>query len=203
MSISKLENLSQILVQQRKEMAELFGFETRNKYEVLSTDKESLLFIAENQKGVLGFLLRQYIGHWRSFDLEIFDSERKHIATAKHPFKFIFSELRLQNLLSNEEIGHTIKQFAILRKKFSIHLKNGESLVIDSGLFSPWTYEISRNGTKIASIKKRWSGGLKEIFTDADNFLIEFDDTSLDAEAKLLIVAVAVLIDLSYFERKN
>lgn len=203
MTESILAPLNQVIVKQRKELVELLGYETRNKYEVLSSSGESLLFIAENQKGLLGFMLRQFLGHWRAFDLGILDSSRNLIAVADHPFKFIFSELRVRLNADDKAIGHSVKKFSILRKKYSLHFEDGKELEINSGLLSPWTFNIEQNGNIVASIKKRWSGGLKEIFTDSDNFLIEFNDSSFNANDKLMIIAMTVLIDLSHFERKN
>src|SRR5262245_11336298 len=55
-----------LVVQQRKELVELFGYETRNKYEIRTQSGQQLGFAAEQQKGVLGFLVRQLVGHWRS-----------------------------------------------------------------------------------------------------------------------------------------
>ena len=203
MSVDKLASHTQVVVQQRKELFELLGYETRNKYEVLSTSGESLFFVTENQKGILGFFLRQSLGHWRSFELSIFNTDRREIARARHPFKFLFQEMHLQDLESGKELGFSKKRFSILSKKFSVHLPSGDQLEITSPIWRIWTFQITKNGAPFALIKKRWSGGLKEIFTDADNFSIEFTDNNISPEVKLLIITLAVLIDLSYFETKK
>jgi len=203
MSVNKLSNISNVSVQQRVELFEVFGYETRNKYEVLGPNQESLYYIAENQKTILGFFLRQYLGHWRTFELNVFDSQRNQIARAIHPFKFIFQEMRVTLSSSNKEIGYSKKRFAIFSKKFTIYLENGKTLEISSPIWRIWTFNITKNGELVASIKKRWSGTIKEVMTDADNFSVEFHDPSFTAEEKFLLITVAVLIDLSYFERKN
>lgn len=203
MSIQSLSTFSEIIIKQRKELAEFVGFETRNKYEVLTSSNQSLFYIAENQKGVLGFFLRQMVGHWRSFDLGIFNSERKQIAIATHPFRFLFPELHVSLLEDYKSIGYSKKRFSILSKKYSIHLPNNLEYRINSGLFSPWTFNITKDDRIVATIKKRWSGGLKEFLTDADNFLIEFKDQSLDNNARFLLLLLVVLIDLNHFENKN
>lgn len=202
MSISTLSSLNKVIVKQRKEFIELMGYETRNKYDVLTTDGSPILHIAENQKGLLGFFLRQMVGHWRSFGLGIFDVQRNLIAQADHPFKFIFPELRVTLSPNNNYIGHSVQKFSFLRKKYSVHMEDGQELSIDSGLFSPWTFEITLKGKTVASIKKKWSGALKEMFTDADTFLVEFNDQNLNPNSKLFIVVLTALIDLNHFEAK-
>ena len=72
-----LSKESQVIVKQKRELAELFGFETRNKYEITNTDGNLLGYCAEQQKGLLGFLFRQFLGHWRSFELHFYDADRK------------------------------------------------------------------------------------------------------------------------------
>lgn len=202
MSLERLSSLKEVVVIQRKELIELFGYETRNKYEALTPEGQSLFFIAENQKGIMGFFLRQWIGHWRTFDVDVFNSSRQQVAVARHPFRFLFPELRVTLAQSNTSIGFAKKRFSILSKKYFIHLPNGLELYINSGLFSPWTFHITKNGEVVATIKKRWRGSVMELFTDADNFLIQFKDPTLDVHSKLLLLLLVVLIDLNHFEKK-
>lgn len=77
-----------LLVEQKRELVELIGFETRNKYAISTEGGVMLAYAAEQQFGVLGFLARQLFGHWRRFDILVFDSNRNPILTAHHPFRF-------------------------------------------------------------------------------------------------------------------
>jgi len=202
MSLEILENKSSLLIHQRKEMLELIGFETRNKYEVLDESGQPLFFIAEGQKGIGGMLLRQYLGHWRSFELGVFDAQRRQVALGKHPFRFIFPQMEVSLSSTGQSIGYSQKQFSILSKKYSIHSREGLTLSINSGLLSPWTFKIERGGVEVAKIKKNWSGALKEVFTDADNFTLSFEESGMPNEQKLLLIMLTVLVDLNHFERK-
>ena len=71
-----------------------------------------------------------------------------------------------------------------------------------SGFFSFWTFPFYSGGTEQAVIEKKWSGGLTELFTDADNFRVSFLNSSLSEEERALILAAAIFVDLQYFERK-
>ena len=51
-------------------------------------------------------------------------------------------------------------------------------------------------------IRKRWSGGLKELFTDADNFAIELQPGPLSPVERRLLLVAAIFVDLMFFERK-
>ena len=60
---------NELYVRQQRELGELLGFETRNKYAISTPDRMEVAFAAEQQKGILGFLLRQFLGHWRTFEI--------------------------------------------------------------------------------------------------------------------------------------
>lgn len=201
--LNKLAEQQVIIIKQRKEMVELLGFETRNKYEIYGQNNELIGFAAEQQKGFLGILLRQIVGHWRRFDIHIFDAQRIQQFTAHHPFRFYFQSLQIQNS-HGSLIGSLEKQFSILSKKFKIINELGqETSTMYSGLFKIWKFPIIREGKEIAVITKKWGGALKEIFIDADSFAIEFMDPAITPEQKAVLLNAAIFIDLLYFENNQ
>ncbi len=192
----------QIVIRQRMEVVEFFGFESRNKYEVYGADGQLLGFVAEQQKGILGFLLRQFIGHWRSFSLHFFDYQRGLSFIAHHPFRFFFKRLEVTDNMGRR-LGALQQRFAILRRKFDVEDAMGRVILnMEAGIFSFWTFPIFRASREVAAIKKQWSGALTEIFTDRDNFAVEFKDPALTGDEKALLLAAAIFIDLQYFEQK-
>lgn len=199
-----LTSTSQVVVQQRKELAEIFGFETRNKYEIYNDKKHLIGFCAEQQKGFLGILLRQFLGHWRTFEVHFFDEKRNLVMIAKHPFRFFFQEFHVYDA-SGKPIGWANQRFGVLTKKFDVmDAQNNLILIMRSGLFKIWTFPLtSPQGLEKAIIRKRWGGLLKEMFLDADNFAVEFQDAALNQEQRALILALSVFTDLQYFEEKG
>lgn len=199
----KLSNHTQIFVKQRRELAEIFGFETRNKYEIYDNQKNVIGYAAEQQKGFLGFLLRQLLGHWRSFELHFFDAQRQQILVSKHPFRWIFQEFEIVNQ-QGVTIGSVKQRFGIFKKKFDVHNAHGDVIYeMRSGFFQFWTFPFfDRQGHMAALIQKKWSGALKEIFMDADNFNVEFKNGNLSENERLIILVCSVFTDLQYFERK-
>ncbi|XP_077536268.1 phospholipid scramblase 1-like [Haemaphysalis longicornis] len=57
----------------------------------------------------------------------------------------------------------------------------------------------SMNGVVIGAITKKWSGLIKEYFTDADNFGVSFPK-DLDVNLKASLLATTMLIDYMFFE---
>lgn len=191
-----------LVVVQRHELAELFGFETRNKYEVLGEDGACVGFCAEQNKGFLAFVARMLLGHWRPFDLFFFDPERRQVLTAHHPFRFLFQRLEV-SIPDGRKLGALQARFAIFSKRFDMEDASGRAVMtVSSPLWRPWTFPFEKNGRPAAKVAKKWSGLLAESFTDKDRFRVEFEDPSLSADERLLLLAAALFVDLQYFERK-
>jgi hypothetical protein len=211
-----LQSVNSVLIRQKREMAELFGFETRNKYSIELENGEVIAFAAEQQKGILGMLLRQVLGHWRRFHFTIFNRDRAAVLTARHPFRFFFQRMELESVSSTGgpmRLGAIQQRFGILYRKVDIEDSRGEVIfAIRSPLWRLWTFTVHRAeatgltgatpSIECARIQKKWGGILKEVFLDADSFRIEFLDGSLSNEQRLLLLATGLFLDLKYFERK-
>lgn len=196
-----LTQVTALIVRQRHELIELAGFETRNKYEILTSAGRPFAFAAEQSKGFAGMVLRYFFGHWRSFEIHFFSPSRQEILVAKHPFRFFFQRLEVFDP-QRKFIGMIRQRFGILYKKFDVEDEHGRLIMkMESPLWRLWTFPFLRRGVQVGSVQKRWSGALSEIFTDRDNFAIEFTPQLTQAERQL-IMASAILIDLQYFEKK-
>lgn len=199
---SELDGTNGLVVAQRKELMELVGVETRNKYEIRSLSGQSLGFAAEQQKGVLGFLLRQFLGHWRSFELAIFDAMRNPVLLAHHPFRWFFHCLTVTTA-TGQLLGVIERRWSWVSKSFDVQDAQGNTiLTVSSPIWRPWTFSFKRQDRVVAVVKKRWSGGLKEVFTDADNFAVDFEPGPVSPVERRLLLAAALFIDLMYFEHK-
>lgn len=197
-----VDNAQQLVIIQRKELAELFGFESRNKYEIRTLAGQPVGFAAEQQKGLFGFLLRQFFGHWRSFELTLFDMQRAPVLFAHHPFRWFFTRLTVTDR-SGRLLGAIERRWSWLSKRFDVLDAQGHVLLtVESPLWHPWTFAFRRLGNLVGAVKKRWSGGLTELFTDADNFLVDYLPGPLTGLERRLLLAAALFIDLVYFEQK-
>lgn len=198
-----LEGLSEVRLSQRRELGEVvFGLETRNKYEVQDGDGRAIGFAAEQGKGFFGFLLRSWLGHWRVFDILLFDLQRQVVARAHHPFRFFFQRLEVYDA-TGAFVGALQQRWAFFTKRFDVEDANGNVLLeMRSGFFRIWAFPFFRGGLEVAKVEKRWGGAVRELFTDADTFRVAFGQAGLSAKERLLLVAAGLFIDLQYFERQ-
>lgn len=115
------------------------------------------------------------------------------------PFRFYFHEILVQTG-QGATVGRVCRTFACCSRNFGVYDHTGELLLtIKSPLFSPWTFNVMHGYQQVGEIKKQFSGIAQEMFTDADNFGVQFDPALSDATKTLLLAAV-FLIDFMYFE---
>jgi len=203
MTLSALFQSSEVLVRQRTEPLEVvLDFETRNKYDLCLPDGQRIGFAAEQGKGLLAALGRQFFGHWRSFDVHVFDMARNLWWVASHPFRWFFQRFEIRDA-RGIAVGAIQQRFGLLYRRFDVEGPSGEVwLSMAAPRWHFWTFPLFRQGQEVALIEKKWSGLLKEAFTDADNFRITFRAMLSEAE-RVLVLATALFIDLLYFESKD
>lgn len=189
-------------VRQLRELVELIGVETRNKYQITDDRGQPIAFAAEQQKGFLGLLFRMVLGHWRSFSLHFFDNQRRLAVVAEHPFRWFFQRLVVKRA-DGRALGAIQQRFSLLSKRFDVEDETGRVLLeVCSPIWRPWTFEFRGSGRVKATVRKKWSGGFSEILTDRDNFHVEFTPEMSRLEERALVLAAALFIDLQYFEAK-
>ena len=178
----------------------VLGWESRNKYRILDENQKPVAFAAEQSQGFLATVMRQMLGHWRSFKISIFDENRQKIYDLDFPFRWFFKTLIMKDC-DGRQIGHLQEKWAFFRKKFDVYNKHGKIVArINSSFFRFWTFEFHFGPRKLGAIQKKWAGVLGEMFTDKDNFIVTYEDTELTAETRAIMLATCLMVDIIYFE---
>ena len=192
-----LAEFPELIVQQEVEHLEAFtGFETENRYTVLTADGEPLLHAWEES----GALSRQFLKAHRPLALHVVDQDGQPVLAVDRNFYWLLSHLRIADG-EGRPLGSLNRHFAFPGRKFTLDDPAGGGLLeLKGSLFRPNTFMFLREGTEVARITKQWGGILREAATDADTFVIEKDTDAIDEHMSLLILACAFAIDLEFFE---
>ena len=62
---------------------------------------------------------------------------------------------------------------------------------------------LSTRGSGDSVITKRWSGALREVFADADSFMIDYEQGTWSTDERAVIFAAALSIDFDFFENNQ
>ena len=116
------------------------------------------------------------------------------------PFFWLFSDLTISDP-SGKIHGIAHRRFSFINKKYDLVDERGRLIAtIKSPFWRLWQFPIQDpSGKPWGLISKKWGGVLKEVFTDADTFKIDFPP-GCSANEKALILGTAFTIDLDFFE---
>jgi uncharacterized protein YxjI len=198
--MEKLKSIDSLMVSQQKELGEIItGFETKNKY-VISDVNGNRLYLAAEEAGSL--LLRLFLKALRPFKVVVINEQNQVVIRVVRPFRFYFHEAEIFDA-QGRRLGIIKKRFSLLRRIYSVIDRSGQEVYQLFGpILHPWTFQIKKNDVELGKITKKWSGLLKEGFSDADNFGVMFP-AQWEIEKKALMLGAVFLIDFVHFENKG
>lgn len=197
--MDRLNEAAGLVVSQKKEWGEILtGFETRNRYKVFDTDGRELFSAAEEGGNVL---LRWFLKAMRPFRVHIRGMDDSGMLQVRRPFRFFFHEAVVSDA-TGRVLGTIRRRFALLRRIYTVTDSHGREICQLFGpILHPWTFEVRQGGIEQGRICKKWSGLLKEGFTDADNFGVTFP-LGWSSEHKALLLGAVFLVDFVHFEKR-
>jgi uncharacterized protein YxjI len=192
------------LIRQQKEWAEiLVGWETRNRYDAISLqDARFMFYIGETGEGWGSALLRNF-WPFRRVELECVTQGGTRVLSLEQPWTFFFTYVEVK-AWDGRLMGTIQQRFGLLHRTFDLCSPGGAVLAtLEGPLWRPWTFHVKQQGEVVATIRKQWSGFGKELFTDSDNFGVEFQPSLTDARLRQLVLAATLMVDLCYFEERS
>ncbi|GCB72857.1 hypothetical protein scyTo_0002225 [Scyliorhinus torazame] len=208
-----LAQIDQLLVHQQVELLEvLTGFETNNKYQIKNSLGQLVYFAAEEND----FCNRNCCGNMRSFDMKIIDNLGQEVMTLYRPLKCTgcccpccLQELEVM-APPGQPVGSVIQTWDLCLPKFTIQNEKKEPVLKIIGpccvcnCCSDIDFKVTNldETETVGKITKQWTGLMRESFTDADNFGIQFP-MDLDVKIKAVMLGACFLIDYLFFEKNN
>ncbi|KAG7271718.1 hypothetical protein CRUP_001302 [Coryphaenoides rupestris] len=157
---------------------------------------------------------RNCCGSLRSFDMKIKDNSDREVIRLIRPFRCVscwcpccLQEMEVQ-APPGTTIGYVSQNWHPCLPRFSIQNASKEKVMELQGpcfacnCCGDVNFELkSKDGSApIGRISKQWSGLLKEVFTDTDNFGIQFP-LDMDVKMKAVLMGACFLIDFMFFEK--
>lgn len=198
--MEKLSSIRGLVVIQQKEWGEIItGFETKNRYAISDVSGRSLYLAAEEAGSTL---LRWFLKALRPFTIAVLTEDGQIVLRVVRPFRFYFHRAEVVDS-QGQSLGVIERRFSILRRIYSVLDSSGQEIFQLFGpILHPWTFQIKNDGVEHGKITKKWSGLLKEGFTDSDNFGAMFP-VEWDVKLKALFLGAVFLIDFVHFENKS
>lgn len=206
-----LAGIDLIIVEQQVELVEaIMGCETSNRY------------IAKNSVGQIIYEIKEesqccakiWCGPARCFEMNMVDYRGETVMRIVRPLRctsclcFCCLQKIQVEAPPGTPIGSVSQQWSICYPTFTVYGRDGQPALNIVGPICTQSvpcacdvkFEVqSLNGVGVGAITKKWTGLIKELFTDADNFGISFPK-DLDVHVKAALLAAAMLIDFMFFE---
>lgn len=135
------------------------------------------------------------------FTVDIFDDDGKKLVTLKRGFTFFRSNVNVLDA-NQQKLGRFQQRLLSLGGKFEIFDKTDHPVAMLEGNWKGWDFKFKdKQGREIGTVTKKWAGLGKELFTTADNYVVDMSPQAGDEVLKKLVLSAAFCVDMVLKER--
>lgn len=173
-------------------------FKAANNYDIFDPNTTEMIMTCREEK--LGFISKMLrFSKYKQntpFEIEIRTTDGNKVLTVKRGVSIFLSNIQV--LDENDILVGRFKQkFFSIGGKFDV-LDAADNVVCSlRGKWTSWNFDFSKGDVKLAHVAKKWAGLGKEMFTSADNYMLEIEPTVPENDpVRLLVLAAVMCIDM-------
>lgn len=173
-------------------------FKAANNFDIF--DPESNQKILECREENLGFFtkLLRFSDYRRMtpFHIEIKTVTGENVLTVKRGVSIFLSTVSVLDE-NGVLVGKFKQKFFSLGGKFDVLDANERIVCTLKGKWTSWDFRFMKDEQELAHVAKKWAGLGKELFTTADNYMLEINQqVPADNVNRILILAAVMCIDM-------
>lgn len=173
-------------------------FKAANNYDIY--DPETQEIILECREPNLGFFTKMFrftdYKRMTPFEVIISTPQGEQLIKVKRGVSIFLSTVDVFDEKDNL-IGKFKQQFFSIGGKFNILDMNDKVVCTLKGKWTSWDFKFVKEGHEFAHVSKKWAGFGKELFTTADNYMLQIDNSvPQDNRLRHLILAAVMCIDM-------
>lgn len=169
-----------------------------NNYDILDPETNSVMMeCREENLGIFTRLFR-FTDYKRMtpFDVRIRTTDGRQVVRVTRGVSFFVSDVSVFDENDNR-IGGFKQKFFSIGGRFSVLDKNDRPVCVLQGKWTSWDFRFVEGDTEYASVSKKWAGIGKELFTSADNYMLQINsNVPADSDIRKLILAAVMCIDM-------
>ena len=174
------------------------AFKAANNFDVYDPETgEISMLCREDRLGFLTRLLRftEY-KRYTPFDIQITTSDGRKVVRITRGVAFLRSFVSVFDD-SGARLGGFQQKLLSVGGKFEVQDENGRALCTLVGKWTGWNFRFEAGGRELAHVTKKWAGAGKELFTSADNYVLQIsDEVPPNSKLRQLILAAVMCIDM-------
>jgi uncharacterized protein YxjI len=174
-------------------------FKAENSFDVF--DPESSALILQCREENLGTFTKMFrfteYKKMTPFDINIKTPTGETILTVRRDVSWFLSTVEVLDE-QKRLIGKFKQKFFSIGGKFEVLDTSERVLCTLKGSWTSWDFKfVSNDGKEFATVTKKWNGLGKELFTSADNYILQINpQVPADNPLRMLIMAAVMCIDL-------
>ncbi|HID75644.1 MAG TPA: RNAase [Planctomycetaceae bacterium] len=173
-------------------------FKAANNYDIYDPETgQQLMECREERLGLLTKLLR--FTDWKRmtpFDIEIRAPDGTVLVRVKRGVSIFLSKVQVLDG-AGTVLGGFKQKFFSIGGKFDVLDPDDQPVCTLKGKWTSWDFRFVSGDQEFARVTKKWAGLGKELFTSADNYILEISDTvPADHPVRKLILAAVMCIDM-------
>ncbi len=173
-------------------------FKAANNFDIYNPETSEMIMTCREEK--LGFFTKMFrftdYKRMTPFHIEIKTAGGEPVISVKRGFTFILSKVDVLDENQNL-VGRFKQKFFSIGGKFDVLDPNDQVLCTLKGKWTGWDFKFVRDTVEFAHVTKKWAGLGKEMFTSADNYILEINkDMPQDSSMRILILAAVMCIDM-------
>ena len=173
-------------------------FKASSNYDIYDPESKQLLFqCREIDLNIVSKLLR-FTGFKRCtpFDIQITTENSERVLKLKKGISLFLSRVSVYDE-NEKKVGCLKQRLFPLGNNFDVFDVNDTLICSLNGSLFAWDFKFVRNQEAIGAVTKKWAGIGKELFTTADNYILEINSSvAKDDLARLMMVASVLCIDM-------
>ena len=174
-------------------------FKAANNYDIFDpATNEKILECREETLGIFTKMLR-FTDYKRMtpFDIQLRTPDGQEVLRIKRGISIFLSSVSVLDD-SNQQIGGFKQKLFSIGGAFNVLDSAGQPICALKGKWTGWDFRfLGLDGTEYAHVTKKWAGLGKEMFTSADNYMLEISDAvEPDNPLRQLILAAVMCIDM-------
>lgn len=130
------------------------------------------------------------------FDIQVRATDGQQIVRITRGISIFLSEVSVLDE-NNQRIGGFKQKFFSVGGAFSVLDVDGNPICQLKGKWTGWDFRFMAGEVELAHVSKKWSGIGKELFTSADNYVLDISSSvPKDSVVRQLILAAVMCIDM-------
>ncbi len=173
-------------------------FKAANNFDILGSNDQNIIMTCREEK--FGFFTKMLMftdyKRMTPFNVEIKTNSGEKVLTVKRGVSIFLSTVEV--LDENDRlIGKFKQKLFSIGGKFDILDPNENLLCKLQGKWTSWDFKFIKDEMEYAHVSEKWAGMGKELFTSADNYMLNIDkNVSSNNPLRQLILAAVICIDM-------